>query len=49
MTEQVVPAVGQTAPDFTLASTTGGPITLSQYRGKQPVVLAFYVLDWTGG
>jgi peroxiredoxin len=49
VTEQAAPAVGQTAPDFTLASTTGGPITLSQYRGQQNVVLAFYVLDWTGG
>ena len=49
MTEQQTPEVGQEAPDFTLPSTTGGPITLSQYRGQQHVVLAFYVLDWTGG
>jgi len=21
----------------------------ARYRGAQPVVLAFYVLDWTGG
>ena len=49
MTEQPAPTVGQTAPDFTLASTTGGPITLSQYRGQRNVVLAFYVLYWTGG
>ena len=49
MTEHGVPQVGEMAPDFTLPSTTGGPITLSAYRGQQPVVLACYVLDWTGG
>lgn len=49
MSEQRVPQVGEAAPDFTLPATTGGPIGLAQYRGKQPVVLAFYVLDWTGG
>jgi peroxiredoxin len=47
--EQRVPEVGEEAPDFTMASTTGGPITLAQYRGEKAVVLAFYVLDWTGG
>lgn len=49
MTEQHVPQVGEAAPDFTLPSTTGGPIGLAQYRGEHAVVLAFYVLDWTGG
>ena len=49
MIEQRVPQVGEAAPDFTLPSTTGGPIGLAQYRGERPVVLAFYVLDWTGG
>ena len=49
MTEGQVPQVGQEAPDFTLSATTGGTITLSHYRGKQNVLLAFYVLDWTGG
>ena len=47
--EGQVPQVGQAAPDFTLSATTGGTITLSQYRGEKTVVLAFYVLDWTGG
>jgi peroxiredoxin len=47
--EQRVPEVGQEAPDFTMPATTGGPITLAQYRGERAVVLAFYVLDWTGG
>ena len=49
MTEGQVPQIGQEAPDFTLSATTGGTITLSQYRSKQNVLLAFYVLDWTGG
>jgi peroxiredoxin len=38
--------VGQTAPDFTLPSHLGKPVTLSNYRGKN-VVLAFYPLAWT--
>ena len=44
-----VPAVGEEAPDFTLPATGKQSITLSQYRGEKNVVLAFYVLDWTGG
>ena len=49
MEEQQVPEVGTAAPDFTMQSTTGGPINLAQYRGEKAAVLAFYVLDWTGG
>lgn len=41
--------VGDTAPDFTLTDTTGKPVKLSDYRGKKNVVLAFYVLAFTGG
>ena len=41
--------VGDMAPDFTLPSTTGGNIKLSDYRGKKNVVLAFYVAAFTGG
>ena len=37
--------VGEPAPDFTLPSTTGEPIRLSQFRGKQHVLLEFYVRD----
>ena len=44
-----VPVVGEEAPDFTLRATSDQEITLSQYRGQKNVVLAFYVLDWTGG
>jgi peroxiredoxin len=39
-------AIGQVAPDFTLQSTTGGPITLSGFRGRK-VVLAFFPLAFT--
>ena len=47
--------VGQAAPDFTLASTIAGPdgrsvrYKLSDFKGKKNVVLAFYVLAFTGG
>jgi peroxiredoxin (alkyl hydroperoxide reductase subunit C) len=34
--------VGDEAPDFTLLATTGGRISLSQYRGQKNVVLAFF-------
>ena len=37
--------VGEKAPDFTLPSTTGEQISLSQFRGKQYVLLEFYVRD----
>jgi len=41
--------VGDMAPDFTLLSDQSKPIKLSDYRGKQNVMLAFYVLAFTGG
>ena len=42
--------VGDTAPDFTLRGTGGRePVKLSDFRGKKNVVLAFYVLAFTGG
>ena len=37
--------VGEKAPDFTLPSTTGEQISLRQFRGKQHVLLEFYVRD----
>ena len=37
--------VGQKAPDFSLPSTTGGKISLSQFRG-QPVLIEFYGADF---
>lgn len=41
--------VGETAPDFTLPSGTRELHKLSDYRGRMNIVLAFYVLDFTGG
>lgn len=41
--------VGDMAPDFKLSDTTGKEVKLSDYRGKKNVVLAFYVLAFTGG
>jgi peroxiredoxin Q/BCP len=41
--------VGDKAPDFTLPDQNGNKISLSQYLGKKNVVLAFYVLAFTGG
>jgi cytochrome oxidase Cu insertion factor (SCO1/SenC/PrrC family) len=41
--------VGDAAPDFTLNDTNGTPVKLSDFRGKKNVVLAFYVLAFTGG
>ena len=41
--------VGDMAPDFTLRDTSGNDVKLSDFRGKKNVVLAFYVLAFTGG
>ena len=41
--------VGQAAPDFTLPATDGKTYKLSDFKGKKNVVLAFYVLAFTGG
>lgn len=38
--------VGDRAPDFTLPSTTGEKISLSQFRGKKLVLLEFYGADF---
>jgi peroxiredoxin len=38
---------GDMAPDFTLPSTVGDKVTLSDYRGKKNVVLLFYPLDFS--
>ncbi len=41
--------VGDKAPDFTLTSHMGDKVTLSEVlKDKKAVVLAFYVLDFTG-
>jgi cytochrome oxidase Cu insertion factor (SCO1/SenC/PrrC family) len=41
--------VGQPAPEFTLTDTSGKPVKLGDFKGKKNVVLAFYVLAFTGG
>jgi peroxiredoxin len=41
-----VPPVGSPAPEFTLPSTSGKPVTLSSLRGKK-VLLAFFPLAFT--
>ncbi len=41
--------VGDAAPDFTLLSDQWKPVKLSDYRGKKNVLLAVYVLAFTGG
>lgn len=41
--------VGQPAPEFTLTDTEGKEVKLSDFKGKKNVVLAFYVLAFTGG
>jgi len=38
--------VGEKAPDFTLPSTTGEKISLSQFQGKKPVLIEFYSADF---
>lgn len=37
---------GSPAPDFTALSSTGQPITLSDYRGEKDVILFFYRGHW---
>jgi peroxiredoxin len=42
------PQVGDLAPDFTAASTSGSDVSLSSFRGKRNVLLAFFPLAFTG-
>jgi cytochrome oxidase Cu insertion factor (SCO1/SenC/PrrC family) len=41
--------VGDEAPDFTLLGTDMKQVTLSSFRGKKNVALAFYIFAFTGG
>ncbi len=41
------PRVGDEAPDFTLKSHLDKDITLSEFRGRKNVVLAYYPLAFT--
>ncbi len=54
--KQMQPAVAKThlkagdkAPEFTLRDHNRKPVTLAEFRGKKNVILAFYVLAFTGG
>jgi peroxiredoxin Q/BCP len=41
--------VGDAAPDFSLRGTDDKIYKLSDFKGQKNVVLAFYVLAFTGG
>jgi peroxiredoxin len=40
--------IGDHAPDFALPNQFGETVTLSDFRGKKPVVLVFYPLSFSG-
>ncbi len=44
-----MPSVGDKAPGFSLPITRDQKVVMSDFFGKKNVVLAFYVLDFTGG
>jgi thioredoxin-dependent peroxiredoxin len=41
--------VGDKAPDFTMQGSDGKTYTLSQFKGKQAVVIAWFPKAFTGG
>jgi len=41
--------VGSPAPDFCLPSSKGDKVCLKDFKGKDNVILLFYVLDFTPG
>ncbi len=45
---QYSPQAGDIAPEFTAASTSGSDVSLSDFRGKRHVLLAFFPLAFTG-
>ena len=45
----VVLRVGDVAPDFTLPASDGMTYTLSDFRGRKPVVVAWFPKAFTGG
>ena len=42
------PQVGDVAPEFKAQSTSGKEVSLSEFRGKRNVLLAFFPLAFTG-
>jgi AhpC/TSA family len=43
------PEVGSAAPDFSLPGSDGKTYRLADFRGKKPVVLAWFKKAFTGG
>jgi peroxiredoxin Q/BCP len=41
--------VGDTAPEFRLPAPGNNEFSLSDFRGRRHVVLAFYPFDWSPG
>lgn len=41
--------VGDPAPDFQLQASDGKTYALSDFKGRQPVVIAFFPKAFTGG
>ena len=48
MSKNSAPNAGTTAPEFTLPSQDGSPVSLKDFRGKW-IVLYFYPTDQTPG
>jgi peroxiredoxin Q/BCP len=48
LSRSTAPGAGSSAPDFTLLSQEGAPVSLKDYRGKW-IVLYFYPKDMTTG
>ena len=38
--------IGEKAPEFTLSSTTGEKISLTQFKGNRYVLIQFYSMDF---
>ncbi|MBX3744680.1 MAG: peroxiredoxin [Verrucomicrobiae bacterium] len=49
LTAGAAPKVGDPAPDFTLQASDGKSYRLSDFRGKQGVVIAWFPKAFTGG
>jgi peroxiredoxin len=45
---QYSPQAGDIAPEFNAASTSGSDVSLSSFRGKRNVLVAFFPLAFTG-
>ncbi len=47
ITNKQVPAIGAAAPDFSLGSTSGEQVALSQFHGKSAALISFFPLAFT--